>query len=314
MKRRTRSKILIGPSFFGERDKLPLLSLIEAGFEVVDNPFKRKLTKSELIELLGKDVSGLIAGIEPIDKEVMQKSNLKVISRCGSGMANVDTEAADDLGIKVYSTPYGPTTAVAELTVGAILSLLRHLPRMNQDMHQYKWNKRIGSQLQDKYVSIIGFGRIGQKVGQLLHAFEAKVVAVDPAFSGKVNSFPVVKLDEALKNADIILLHCSGDKVILGEEEFSLMKRNVYLINAARGEVIDEEELIKALDRGQIAGAWIDTFSKEPYTGPLCRYEQVILTPHVGSYTLECRRQMEMEAAKNLIDGFRETGSDSQTR
>ena len=97
-----------------------------------------------------------------------------------------------------------------------------------------------------------------------------------------------------------------GDSPLFGDREFGLMKKGVYLINAARGGLVDEEAFVKALDRGQIAGAWLDTFDQEPYSGPLCQYEQVMLTPHIGSYTVECRRQMELEAVNNLIKGFEE--------
>ena len=299
-----KNRVLIGPSLFAALDPSPMDMLINADFEIIDNPFKRKLTKSELLDLLNSNVTGLIAGLEPLDREVMKKSNLKVISRCGSGMSNVDLEAAKSLGIRVYSTPHGPTTAVAEMTIGAIISLLRFIPQMNQDMHEYKWNKQIGRQLKDKNVVIIGFGRIGQQVGQLLKSFNADIIAVDPELSGKINNIPIIKLEDALKEADIILLHCSGEHTLLGEHEFGLMKKGVYVINAARGDLINESAFIKAINKGQIAGAWIDTFSQEPYSGPLCQYEQVILTPHIGSYTLECRKQMEMEAVNNLINGF----------
>jgi D-3-phosphoglycerate dehydrogenase len=106
-----------------------------------------------------------------------------------------------------------------------------------------------------------------------------------------------------------VILHCSGDGAIVGEPEFAMMKPGVVLLNAARGGLIDEATLRKALDDGKVAGAWLDTFAREPYDGPLCDYPNVILTPHVGSYTAECRRQMEMEAAENLIRGLRRTAS-----
>ncbi|MBT5419390.1 MAG: hydroxyacid dehydrogenase, partial [Candidatus Cloacimonetes bacterium] len=109
--------------------------MISEGFEVVDNPFKRKLTKEELLDLLSPDVIGLIAGLEPLDREVLQKSNLKVISRVGSGLSNIDLDSAEDLGISVCYTPYGPTTAVAELVLGNMISLVRMIPLMDRDMH-----------------------------------------------------------------------------------------------------------------------------------------------------------------------------------
>lgn len=301
-------KVLIGPSSFAALDKAPLELLLSQGFEVIDNPFKRKLTKKELSDLL-PGVYGLIAGLETLDREVMERSDLKVISRVGSGLSNVDLAAAKELGVQVYYTPQGPTLAVAELTVGVLLSLLRQIPQMNQAMHERQWQKIIGSQLFGKTVAIIGFGMIGRHVGGLLKAFGVHVVATDPNLTEPSDDTPILSLRDALSSADVVILHCSGDSVVLSEKEFEIMKNGVVLLNAARGGLIDESALLKALDRGKVSGAWLDTFAVEPYDGPLCDYPNVVLTPHVGSYTAECRRQMELEAAENLIRGLREASA-----
>ena len=297
-------KVLIGPSTFAALDSAPMDILIEAGFEVANNPFGRKLTKEELIEFL-PGIAGLIAGLESLDREVLEKSNLKVISRCGSGMSNVDIDAAKQLGIKVFSTPFGPTSAVAELTLGALLSLLRMIPQMDRDLHEGRWNKKIGTQLEGKTVVIIGFGRIGRRVAELLAPFKTRILVVDPFLRDFTENLPVLTLEEALTQADIVTLHSSGESIIIGENEFNLMKSGAFLLNAARGDLIDEDALVKSLEEGKIQGAWIDTFSQEPYSGPLTKYEQVILTPHIGSYSIECRRSMEMESVQNLINGFK---------
>lgn len=304
MNSKSKIKILLGPSTFSEVDKAPLLKLLDMGFDVIENPFKRKLTKEELLKLL-PGVIGIIAGLEPLDREVLEKSELKVISRCGSGLSNVDLDAAKELGVIVKNTPFAPVSAVAELTVGCLLSLLRHVPQMDRALHHKKWSKMIGRQLNGMNVAVIGFGNIGQRVGQLLNAFGANVYVVDPAYSGKIGGFPVVDLDEALRIADVITLHCSGERCLLGEHKFNLMKDGVYILNAARGGLIDEDALKRALDSKRVAGAWLDTFQSEPYSGALREYEQVILTPHIGSYTLECRRNMEMETVDNLIEALR---------
>ncbi len=299
-------KILIGPSSFADLDSSPMERLIEAGFDVIDNPFKRRLTKSELLDLLKNEVKGLIAGLEPLDREVFEKSNLKVISRCGSGMSNVDIDAAKKLGIKVRNTPDGPTAAVAELTLGALLSMLRMIPQMDKELHEGKWTKKIGWQLENKTVAIIGFGRIGRRLSSLLAPFNIKIFVVDPYFKEQPDGIILSSLEEALAQADIITLHSSGEDCILGDNEFNIIKQGAFLLNAARGSLIDEGVLISALKDGRIAGAWIDTFKDEPYTGPLAKFPQVILTPHVGSYTLECRKGMEMESVENLIKAFEE--------
>ncbi|MFQ6757703.1 MAG: hydroxyacid dehydrogenase [Deltaproteobacteria bacterium] len=295
-------KILLGPSSFGETDKAPFFKLQEAGYEVVDNPFKRKLTKQELFDLLTPDVIGIIAGLEPLDREVLSRSKLKVVSRVGSGISNVDLEAAEELGIIVRSTPYGPTEAAAELTLGALLSLLRKIPRMDQALHAGRWEKRIGTQLEGKTVAIIGYGRIGKRVAELLAPFHVRLLVVDPNLEqSAVGAAELMSLDEALPWADIITLHSSGEACLLGEQEFRRMKQGAFLLNVARGGLVAEEALVEALDDGKVAGAWIDTFGMEPYKGPLCGRENVVLTPHVGSYTLECRQGMENEAVENLL-------------
>lgn len=128
---------------------------------------------------------------------------------------------------------------------------------------------------------------------------------MDPHIDKTHIRFPVVSLEEALPQADIVTLHLSGEKEIIGQREFKLMKDGAYLLNASRGSAIDESSLIEAIENGKIAGAWLDSFNEEPYNGPLNRYSQIILTPHVGSYTYECRLCMENEAVENLLCGLK---------
>ena len=299
-----RKKILIGPSTFAELDPRPRIALEKAGFEVVDNPFGRKLVESELMHLLA-GVSGIIAGLELLNKEILRASELRVISRCGSGMSNVDLDAAKELGISVFSTPNGPTSAVAEVTLGALLSLVRMIPLMNRDLHEGKWAKRIGTQVEGKTVVIVGYGRIGRRFAELLAPFRARVLVVDPAVEQNEIEFSILPLEQALAQCEIISLHASGEKTIIGGRELNLVKPGTFLLNAARGNLVDEDALVEALEKGRIQGAWIDTFREEPYSGPLTKFEQVILTPHIGSYSIECRRSMEMESVQNLINGFK---------
>ena len=294
-------KILIGPSSFSVFDKSPLEYLNRTGCKIIDNPFKRKLTKIELMDLLKAGITGLIAGLEPLDREVMENSILKVISRCGAGMSNVDLEGAKALGIEVRSTPDAPTTAVAELTVGAMIALLRMIPLMDHDLHRRRWNKKVGTQLEGKTVVIIGYGRIGQKVASLLIPFKVNILVVDPFLSQTTSGISILSLEKALPEADIITIHSSGEDCVLGPNEFELIRPGTFVLNAARGGLIDENTLVKALEDGTIQGVWLDTFGQEPYDGPLTGYPQVVLTPHVGSYTRECRLQMEMESVRNLV-------------
>ena len=159
-------------------------------------------------------------------------------------------------------------------------------------------------QLEGKTVVVIGLGRIGRKVVSLLKPFNVRLFAVDPDVREEIDGVEILPLDKALTEADIITIHSSGEQQIIGDDEFRLIKRGAFLLNAARGGLINESSLIRAVESGKIAGAWLDTFSAEPYCGPLIKYPQVMLTPHVGSYTLECRKSMEMEAVENLITAF----------
>jgi D-3-phosphoglycerate dehydrogenase len=233
---------------------------------------------------------------------------LKVISRCGVGMDNVDLEAAAQLNIKVFNTPFGPTLAVAELTVGLILDLLRKVTMMDREMRAGVWEKRMGKLLSGKRVGIIGFGRIGQKTGKLLRAFGCEIGCYDNLRIRGLEDLGIKRLemDELLRESDIVTVHVSGkyEKPLLGVKEIGMMKKGAWLVNVARGGVVDEEVLFDALKDGRLAGAALDVFEKEPYDGPLKELDNVILTPHIGSYAKEARIEMEIQAAKNLIKGL----------
>lgn len=301
-------KILIGPSSFGAQNPKPLEYLQNAGYEVVQNPYGRKLEKKEVLTLLN-DCDGIIAGLEVLDHEVIEKTGVKVISRCGSGISNVDLNAVDKFGVQFVYTPEGPTQAVAEITVGMMLTLLRNAFFLSQQMEKKIWQKYVGYQLAEKKVLIIGFGKIGKRVAQLLTPFNLTLYVVDPLSCQEGiegDNIRVVSLEEGLKEADLITIHASGEDLILGKQQFSLLKQGVFILNAGRGGQIDENLLLEAVKNGQVQGVWLDSFSKEPYQGPLTSEPAIITTPHIGSYTQEGRLKMEMEAAINLVEKFQE--------
>lgn len=302
-----RVKVLIGPSSFAAQSPTPRATLEAAGCQVVDNPYGRKLTPPELAELLAAGIEGIVAGLETLDRATLERSSLRVISRCGSGMSNVDLEAARELGIAVYSTPDAPTTAVAELTLGALLSLLRDIPAKDRAVREGRWDKKPGAQLEGRTVAVVGLGRIGRRVARLLDAFGARVVGVDPFCAAPPEGVELMDLDQALPVADVVALHSSGAGLLLGADRLAAMKEGAYLLNAGRGELVDEAALLAALESGHLAGAWLDVFGREPYSGPLTGCERVLLTPHIGSYTVEGRIHMEQEAAENLVRGLRST-------
>ncbi len=303
----TAPKILIGPSSFGDASPAPVELMQSAGYEVIDNPFKRRLTKEELLDLL-PGITGLIAGLEPLDRDVLSKCDLKALSRVGSGMSNVDQDAAKELGVAVSNTPDGPTLAVAELTVGSLFNLLRQTSAMDRAMRNGKWDKRMGRQMKDLTVSVVGFGRIGRKTGELLKALGVNVIAVDPFLTEAPEGFELKPLHEALAQSDAVSLHASGEDTLLGKDEFASMKEGIYLLNPARGGLIDYDSLFEGLDSGKVAGVWADAHPEEPYDGKLLQYDQALLTPHIGSYSLEGRIKMEMDAAQNLLDDLKAAG------
>jgi D-3-phosphoglycerate dehydrogenase len=295
-------RIAIGPSSFAEKDKQPLKMLKSAGVEIVGNPFSRRLTEEEIIaHLQGAD--GLIAGLEPLNKRVLgSTSQLKAIARVGIGMDNVDRNAATELGIKVSNTPDEPAAAVAELTTSALLAICRGLVSANTLMHTGVWSKAIGRSICGLKVLIIGYGRTGRRVAGLLRHLGATIMAADPYLEKSPKTDVArVTLEEGLYRADVVSLHASGREMILGKAQFSRMKTGVILLNSARAELVDESALVDSLKEGKIKGAWFDVYWEEPYNGPLTGFEQVLLTPHVGTYTKQCRLQMETGAVKNLL-------------
>lgn len=302
-------KITITTTSFGEYDAAPIELCKKSGHLVTMNPHGRKVETEEFLEL-AKDAAGVIAGTEPITEAMMVKlPSLKVISRCGTGIDNVDLKAAERLGIKVFNTPDAPVEAVAELVICLILILLRKVSVMDQEVKRGSWKKRMGGLLCGKKVGIVGFGRIGSRVAELAGAFGAEVVYADPIVSKKeAGQFQKMELNELLRSSDIVSLNLSYPKdkrKVIGEGEIAIMKKGALLINCSRGGLVDEAALYLALESGKLAGAAMDVFEKEPYSGPLKGLENIILTPHIGSYAKEARVLMEMEAVKNLLSGLK---------
>lgn len=297
-------QLIITTSSFGALDSTPLDALRDQGYNVVLNPHGKALTTSEAIELC-RDAIGMVAGTEPLNHVFMEACpNLRVISRCGTGMDNVDLRAASQKGIRVFNTPDAPTLAVAELTVGLILDLLRQISRQDSEIRQGSWKKLMGFQLTGKRVGFVGFGRIARKVAELIDPFGCKIVFADPQVTKGADEVAKMELDDLLAWADIVSIHASAQAPLIGSREFALMQPGGWLVNTARGRAVDEEALLAALNSGHLAGAALDVFSHEPYNGPLSDLKNVVLTPHIGSYARESRIFMEMAAAQNLIKGL----------
>lgn len=305
-------KIFISTSSFGKDDRAPLDLLDKEGISYELNPYGRKLTINESKELLqGKD--GLIAGTETLNGEIFSTcDNLKVISRCGTGMDAVDLKAAEQFGIKVYNTPTVHVDAVAELTIAGILALARKLSLMDSAIRNGEWKKLNGQNISGKTVAIIGFGKVGKKVAAVFNAMGAKVVVYDTQFNQQVEentSINIVdKLDEIFSQADIITLHVpltDSSRGILNKAVFSQLKKSVLIANTSRGGLIDEEALYDFLAVNSAAGAYLDVFEDEPYNGALCKLKNTLLSPHIGTSTTETRVNMEVESVVNLIKYFK---------
>jgi D-3-phosphoglycerate dehydrogenase len=303
-------KLLISTSSFGKLDERPLAMLAAAGFDYQLNPYGRKLTPEESADLMA-GIDAIIAGTEKMDRELLSGlPRLKVISRVGTGMDAIDLRAAEELGIKVCNTPDAHVEAVAELTLAGILDVFRHISQAERAVRSGNWRKPMGRLLHGKLVGIIGLGRIGKALVKLLHPFDVTVLAYDlfqDADFARQHNVQYLPIEAILPEADVVSLHLSYSKDshhFFNERLLNLMKPDAILVNCARGGLVDEDALLAQLQAGKLAGAYLDTFEKEPYDGPLTTAENVLLTPHIGSYAAECRLRMETEAVENLLAHF----------
>ena len=294
-------KIVVTTSSFGVFDDTPIKMMEEMGYDVELNPYKRKLSPDELEEF-AQGAVGVLAGTEIISKESLNKlKGLKAISRCGVGMDNVDISAAQRIGIKVVNTPDAATQAVVELTLGLILNILRKVSCMDRELRKGVWKKQMGNLLVGKKVGIIGLGRIGTKVADILSSLGCQIGNCDKFCESKNKDFEKFDLNDLLAWSEIVTIHISTSEELMGTGEFDLMKRGAWIINTSRGSVINEDALCARLTDGSLSGAAIDVFEKEPYKGCLKELDNVVITPHVGSYAVESRIDMEIQSVKNLL-------------
>jgi D-3-phosphoglycerate dehydrogenase / 2-oxoglutarate reductase len=301
-------KVLITTVPFGNVNQLPLDLLKNAGIEYLINPLNRKLTEDELTEMVG-DFDVIIAGTEQITEKVMNKAqNLKMISRVGIGLDSVDLLAAEKKGLIVSYTPDAPAPAVAELTMGMMLTLLRSVHISNSQMHLGKWHRFFGRRLSEVTIGIIGVGRIGKGVLKHIQGFgnpEILVndISVKDDIDKKFNVKWVTK-EEIYKQCDVISLHLplTGEtKNMIKKEHLLSMKTDSIIINTSRGGIINESDLCKVMRSGHLSGAAIDVFNNEPYNGGLKNIERCLLTAHMGSMSIDCRTRMEIEATEEAV-------------
>lgn len=300
-------KVLLATWPFGATGRKPLDLLEETGWKLVFNPHRRRLKLDEVGDLL-KNIDAVIAGTEPYTAETLCNADrLKVISRVGIGLDSVDLQYCRDHQIGVTYTPDAPSAAVAELTVANILNLSRHIHRSHRSVQEGAWNRFMGRLVQELTIGIIGVGRIGRRVINLLEAFQPTILAndIDPAVHN--TTLPNTKwcsTEEIIRTADVISVHipmCKENHHFVDRSLISNMKTGAFIINTSRGGIVDTEAIVDALAQNHLGGAALDVFENEPYEGPLTKFDNVVLTAHIGASARKSRYLMELGAVENCI-------------
>jgi len=301
-------RVLITTVPFGTRDNTPLEMLDAAGIDYLINPLNRKLQESELAEMI-PDFDCVIAGTEQIGSLALESApKLKLISRVGIGLDSVDLLEAERRGIQVCYTPEAPAPAVAELTIGLMLSLLRSIQTANMELHRGDWNRYFGRRLENCTVGIIGAGRIGSRVIRHLEGFDVKSVLVSDRNQKKVFherfNTSLVDKDTIFREADVVSLHLPltvETRNMITKRNLLSMKHDAIILNTSRGGIINEQDLYDVLKSGHLGGAAVDVFNKEPYEGLLSSIDRCVLTAHMGSMSVDCRVRMEIEATEEVV-------------
>lgn len=275
----------------------------------VDN--RAGISADDLLKVVGEYDALIVRGRTKVTAAVFDAApRLKVVGRAGVGVDNIDLNAAKAHNVIVVNSPTATTIAVAELTLGLMLAVVREIPRADATMKAGQWIKKEleGRELWRKTLGVIGFGRIGTEVARRAKAFDMEIIAYDPLLPAeaiRLRGGEPVSLDELLRRADIITLHVPLDentRNLLNAEAFAKMKDGVYIICAARGGVIDEEALLQALNSGKVAGAGLDVFATEPPGATaLVTHPKVVCTPHIGAQTVEAQTRAAEDIATEVL-------------
>ncbi|XP_076032026.1 D-3-phosphoglycerate dehydrogenase [Oratosquilla oratoria] len=283
--------------------------LTKANIKVVT---KGKLPKEELLKEIKEYDGVVVRSATKITAEVMAAApNLKIVGRAGTGVDNIDTVAATRRGILVMNTPGGNTLSAAEHTCAMICALSRSLPQACASLKAGKWDRKkyLGTELYGKTLAILGLGRIGREVAKRMQAFGMTVIGYDPvipASTTKEWNIESLSLEQIWPRADYITVHTPlipQTKNLINGDVFSKCKKNLFIVNVARGGIVDERALLKALDEGRCGGAALDVFEEEPPTNfTLCQHPKVICTPHLGANTVEAQTRVAEEIAQQIVD------------
>ena len=294
------ARILVTPTSFARNDSSLRAELEATVGEVVYNNTGHSLSSAEVVGIIA-GFDGYIAGLDTIDRKVIDAADrLKVIARYGVGVDNIDLEAARAKGIIVTNTPGVNSASVAELTVGLILTLSRNITVAAQATRNGDWPRLMGISLVDKVVGLYGFGAIGKQVARRLSGFDCAIIASDSvpdaSFAHKFG-VQLVEADELIRRADFLSLHLPVSPEthgLVNADFLGCMKPGAYLVNTSRGELVDEEALLQALQAGKLSGAALDAFKYQPLDSenPLLASTKVIATPHMGAHTDEATNAM----------------------
>lgn len=272
---------------------------------------KTGLKPEELKKIIGEYDALVVRSETQVTADIIKAGKkLQVIARAGVGLDNVDINAATQCGIVVVNAPTGNTISACEHTMALMLALARHIPQANAKLKSNIWQRSqfIGTELRGKTLGVIGLGNVGREVAQRAKAFGMKIIAYDPFVSADIANamgIELTSLENIYRNADFITLHLPltpETKGMIGAKEIAMMKPGVRIINCARGGLIDENELYKAVEEGRIAGAAVDVFSKEPATDSiLFKSDKIIVTPHLGASTAEAQIGVAIDAAEQVL-------------
>ena len=309
-------KILITPRSLTLHHSPLLRPLLEAGYELIYSAAGQTPSEPELMGLL-RGCVGWIAGVEPIGRTVISAAdNLKVISRNGTGIDNIDLAAARERKIKVLRAPAANSRGVAELTIALAFSALRRLPFLSESLRHGQWKREQGSEIGNKRFTVVGFGAVGRQVATMGLALNARVAIVDPFSSESVVHSVDSRLDftdlfNAVPDADIVSLHCpasDGASPLISADLLQRFKPGSILINTARANLVDEEAALEALDWSQLSVFATDVFRVEPPPlSALLAHPKVIATPHLGGYTQESIDRATTAAVDNLLTALNES-------
>jgi len=309
MKLLSECHVLVTSTSFGRFDSRLKQELEEQVGRVSYNESGKPLSPAELVALL-PDVDGYIAGLDNINRAVLEAADqLQVVARYGVGTDRVDLEAARELGIVVTNTPGANAVSVAELTLALILNLVRPVISASEQTRSGGWPRTSGLTLEGKTIGLLGLGAIGKEVAKRLHGFACRLLAYevlpDKIFAAGYN-VSLVTLDELLAGSDILSMHIPvlpQTRQLVNTSFLARMKEGSYLINTARGELVDEQALFEAITSGHLAGAALDAFAQEPpgAENALLRLPQVIPTPHMGAHTDGATNAMGWMALRNCL-------------